>query len=255
MDLIFNNQNSFSNINKELRDKIEIHITYLTFFLLIIFPLLGFNRENNFIFYSLFILILCSLSNRLAFKLFIIFLPLPLVSTIAGLNINLLDIISLILAIHLLLAKEHPIPRKFIWFDKLIIAYYLFSFITIANSGSINIPHIIRYIFEPLIIYLSSKHIIKSKKDIYLITNLLIVGTFFSSLVCIYQFTNIFNVPAWNNQYLSMVDYGIYPEFSAGFTKSENLFYRRPGGFFQFGSELATFIPIVFYLLQNSKYK
>ena len=56
-----------------------------------------------------------------------------------------------------------------------------------------------------------------------------------------------------------MVNYGFYPDLSTSFRNSENLFYRRPGGFFQYGGELATFIPVVFYLIlytiKEKKYK
>ena len=246
-------------INKNLANtKIEIYIVYFALFTISIIPLLGFDRETNFNLFTIIVTMLCMLSQKISFNLFIVFLPIPFVSTIGSFNLNLLDIISFFLLLHLFITKQKPIPKKFIWFDNLLILYYLFSLIIIINSSSINIAVIIRYIIEPLIVYFSAKILINSKKDLLLIAKLLIVGTLFSSLVCIYQFTNIFNLEAWQKQYMFMINYGIYPDLSASYRK-ENIFYRRPGGFFQYGAELATFIPIVFffilYLIKENKFK
>ena len=96
MDIILNkkNQYQFNSFNKRKISNIETYIAYLAFVVTMLFPLLGLGRENNFIFFALYISVLCLLSHRVAFKLFIIFLPLPFVATFGGLNTNLLDVIS-----------------------------------------------------------------------------------------------------------------------------------------------------------------
>ena len=243
--LIYNN---IFHLNKY--DKKRMIITFITLFILLMTPLLGLQRELNFIFFSIIIFLYSLLSLRLIFGLFIILLPIPFVATIGPVNINLMDIITSTFFFHLLISKEKSIPKRFINFNNLIIAYYLFFFIwTINGPLSLNIlTLLLRYVFEPLVIYFTAKKIIKSKKELIIIIELLIFSTFISSIFALYQFTFLFDKPAWRELYTSMVEYGFYPDYEFAFDKSDNIIYRKPSGFFQYGGELSCFIPVVIYL-------
>ena len=246
--------NPVLNSVKILRNEeiVNTIIAILFFILFLIFPIFGFDRSNNFLFATITVIIFSLVSDRLLLKLFILLLPIPITTTILSMNVNLSDVFCVLFLFKLLIKNENIFLHKRVIFFKELIFYYLFYFIWLFNGMGINTGTVLfltRFSIEPLILFFVFLQLIKSKEDVFLYIMLIAIGTFLSSVLAIYQFTNIMDVIQWEKIYKSMVEYGFYPFFDARYRNMLNIYYRRPGGFFQYGAELACFIPVIYWLM------
>lgn len=227
-----------------------IIIALISFVIFLTVPLYGFQREYHFYLFLIFVIILGIVSIRLLFILFILLLPVPFCATIGSYNINLMDVICGVFLCYLVFSKNSVDTRK-IKFYNILILYYLFYFIYFFNGPfllSRLVADIVRFAIEPIVIFLTAIKLIRDKKDIKIITVLLLFSTSLASIVALYQFSFIFNIPQWEQNYTNMINLGFYPKYDFRFFQFSSIDYRRPGGFFQYGSELSTFIPVSIYL-------
>ena len=195
------------------------------------------------------------ISRRVFIFSFFILLPIPFWFNFDSIGVNLIDIGCIIIGIGLLIDLPHIEKLFNIKYIKYFIIYCLLYFIYLLNGDGIStgpLIFIIRYGIEPIIVFLGVLRYLRSNIDVKIMVNILAFSSIISAFVAIYQLSIVLNVAKWNQMFNYFIDLGIYPQFNFMYFKNDDIFYRRPGGFFSYGGEFGCFMPVVFFLVIRS---